>query len=852
MRGAESGFRLGNGSGLHERRERLVHRHHPEPAPEDDLVVEMVELAPPDVGADRVGREEDLHGHGAPRAIPPGDELLADDGRKAKGELLPDLRLLGRGEEVEDAVDGLGRVVRVGGRQHEMPRLRGCQDGAGRRLVAHLADKEDIRVLAEGGDERPGEVGGVRADLDLLHDRLPVPVFVLDGVLDRDDVLLLLANHPVEKGGEGGRLPGAGGPRDEDEAARDAGQIVERGGKTQLGEGGDPPRQNTEGGRLAPLRPVDVDPKAADGGHAEGEVDGARLRETAPPLRREGRADEAADRLRTERLAGERLDAAVKADRRGRSRDEQKIGPAAPDRLGQERDEAPRERARFWRGALTAGFHAGLVPPDELEAARAGLLAAGVEGADEPVQLFGVHGESLRTRRPVRRPASPTMPGVPSFPPVPEQLDLLLKGTEACVQREELEKKLARSRTTGKPLKVKVGFDPSAPDLHLGHTVVFRKMRHFQELGHEVVFLIGDFTGMIGDPTGKKATRPQLSREEILRNAETYRAQVSRILDPAATIVDFNSRWLSALGAEGMIRLAAKYTVARLLERDDFATRFAAQKPIAVHELLYPLCQAYDSVALETDVELGGTDQLFNLLVGRDLMREWGLEPQVVMTLPLLVGTDGAEKMSKSLGNQIGITEPPDEIYGKVMSISDETMWGYWTLLTDLRPAEIAELKAGVAEGRVHPKRAKMDLARRIVTDFHGAAAAARAEAQFETRFAGGAGAVEAVSVVIHAPTATATAEVIAPNVSGTNEAIAPMALVDVLVEAGLASSKNMARRKIREGAVAVSDDGRSWSKVENPAAFFEYGPEGTRFLRLGRQFRLVRSPSSKNPEEVA
>jgi tyrosyl-tRNA synthetase len=430
---------------------------------------------------------------------------------------------------------------------------------------------------------------------------------------------------------------------------------------------------------------------------------------------------------------------------------------------------------------------------------------------------------------------------VPAFPPVSEQLDLLLKGTEACVQRDELERKLARSLKTGKPLRVKVGFDPSAPDLHLGHTVVFRKMRHFQELGHEVVFLIGDFTGMIGDPTGKKATRPQLSRDEILKNAETYKSQVFKILDPETTIVDFNSRWLSALGAEGMIRLAAKYTVARLLERDDFAKRFAEKKPIAVHELLYPLCQAYDSVALTCDVEMGGTDQLFNLLVGRDLMREWGQEPQVVMTLPLLVGTDGVEKMSKSIGNQVGIAEPPDEIYGKVMSISDETMWSYWTLLTDLRPLTIEQMKADVAQGKLHPKRVKMDLARRLVTDFHGAEAAVRAEEQFETRFAGAAGAVTAVSVDISAPRATAT-----------GEAVAPMALLDVLVKAGLAASKNIARQKIREGAVAVSDDGREWRKIENPGDSFDYGPEGRRFLRLGKQFRLIRSSSSQNPEEVS
>jgi tyrosyl-tRNA synthetase len=430
---------------------------------------------------------------------------------------------------------------------------------------------------------------------------------------------------------------------------------------------------------------------------------------------------------------------------------------------------------------------------------------------------------------------------VPAFPPVPEQLDLLLKGTEACVQREELEKKLTRSAKTGKPLKVKVGFDPSAPDLHLGHTVVFRKMRHFQELGHEVVFLIGDFTGMIGDPTGKKATRPQLSREEILKNAETYKAQVFKILDPVATVVDFNSRWLSALGAEGMIRLAAKYTVARLLERDDFATRFAAQKPIAVHELLYPLCQGYDSVALTADVELGGTDQLFNLLVGRDLMREWGQEPQVVMTLPLLVGTDGVEKMSKSLGNQVGITEPPDEIYGKVMSVSDETMWSYWTLLTDFRPAAIAALKAEVARGKAHPKKVKMDLARRIVADFHGQEAATRAEDQFETRFAGAAGPVEGEVFRLESK---ATVDTV------TGAFFEERSIADILVETGLAPSKNVARQKIREGAVATSEDGVIWRKVETASEPFRLQTGTLRHLRLGKRFKrieLSHSPS-KNP----
>ena len=412
---------------------------------------------------------------------------------------------------------------------------------------------------------------------------------------------------------------------------------------------------------------------------------------------------------------------------------------------------------------------------------------------------------------------------VPAFPPVPEQLDLLLKGTEACVQADELTKKLERSRATGRPLRVKVGFDPSAPDLHLGHTVIFRKMRHFQELGHEVVFLIGDFTGMIGDPTGKKATRPQLTREEVLANAETYKVQVFKILDPKATVVDFNSRWLLALGADGMIRLAAKYTVARLLERDDFAKRFAAQKPIAVHELLYPLCQGYDSVALSCDVELGGTDQLFNLLVGRDLMREEGQEPQVVMTLPLLVGTDGVEKMSKSLGNQIGVAEKPDEIYGKVMSVSDGTMWSYWTLLTDLRPAEIAALRAEVGSGALHPKTAKMRLAFRLVADFHGEPAARSAEEEFGRRFSGATGAVTAETVLLPDPP--------------------PENLAALLALVGLAPSRNLARQKIREGAVAVSDDGVSWRKVENPAEAVTFGPDGTRLLRLGKRFlRVARS----------
>ena len=413
-----------------------------------------------------------------------------------------------------------------------------------------------------------------------------------------------------------------------------------------------------------------------------------------------------------------------------------------------------------------------------------------------------------------------------TFSPVPEQLDLLLKGVEACEKRDELEKKLVRSAKTGKPLLVKVGFDPSAPDLHLGHTVVFRKMRHFQRLGHTVVFLIGDFTGMIGDPTGKKITRPQLTKDEVLANAETYRVQVFKILDPAKTRVAFNSEWLSALGAEGLVRLSAKYTVARLLERDDFAKRFREGKPIAVHELLYPLCQGYDSVALEADVELGGTDQLFNLLVGRDLMRESGQEPQVVITLPLLVGTDGAEKMSKSAGNAIGVTESPDEIFGKVMSVSDAAMWAYWTLLTDRVPSEIEEMKASVASGTLHPKKVKMDLGLQLVSDFHGKDAAFAAQEEFERRFAGAGG--------------TVTAAELSLSTLFPGEGSLEKGIVDVLVACGLAPSKNVARQKIREGAVTTSPDGQAWTKAESPADVLRVGSGESVFLRMGKRFVRV------------
>jgi len=348
----------------------------------------------------------------------------------------------------------------------------------------------------------------------------------------------------------------------------------------------------------------------------------------------------------------------------------------------------------------------------------------------------------------------------------------LTKGAVDVVTADALKAKLA----LGRPLTVKVGFDPTAPDIHLGHTVLMRKMKHFQDLGHRVIFLIGDFTGMIGDPTGKSKTRPPLSREEIERNAETYKKQAFKILDPAKTEVRFNSEWLGALGSEGMIRLAATYNVARMLERAAFRQRHDAGQPISIHEFLYPLAQAYDSVALKADVELGGTDQLFNLNVGRDIMPAYGLEPQVVLTTPLLEGTDGVEKMSKSLGNYIGVTEPSDVMYAKLMSISDELMWRYYTLLTDLSPDEIDREKAA---GR--PMTSKMALGRRIVADFQGKEAAEAAEAEWRR---------------VHQEGQAPSEPRVVPVAAG---AWKPHVLV---VQAGLAKSNGEAVRLLRQRAV--------------------------------------------------
>ena len=366
---------------------------------------------------------------------------------------------------------------------------------------------------------------------------------------------------------------------------------------------------------------------------------------------------------------------------------------------------------------------------------------------------------------------------------VSEQLDYLAKGTVDLIERGDLKAKIER----GKPLTIKVGFDPTAPDIHLGHTVVIRKMRHFQQLGHRVIFLIGDFTGLIGDPTGKKATRPALTREEIEANAETYRRQVYKILDPQTTEVRFNSEWLGKLGAEGMIKLAAKYTLARILERDDFRKRFDAHQPIALHELLYPLAQGYDSVALQCDVEMGGTDQLFNLLVGRDLMREYRQEPQVVLTMPLLEGLDGVEKMSKSLGNYIGIDEEPSQIFGKVMSISDGLMWKYYTLCTDLTPPEVTALRGRVELGELHPMDAKKQLAKSIIRDFHDEEAAERAESEFRRIFS-----------ERQAPT-----EIEETTLPASSE---PQLLARIITSAKLADSNKDAQRLIAQGGVLVDN----------------------------------------------
>jgi tyrosyl-tRNA synthetase len=398
-----------------------------------------------------------------------------------------------------------------------------------------------------------------------------------------------------------------------------------------------------------------------------------------------------------------------------------------------------------------------------------------------------------------------------NFPPVDEQLVYIKKGAAEIVKESELRAKLERSLASGKPLRVKAGFDPTAPDLHLGHTVLLRKLKHFQDLGHTVIFLIGDFTGMIGDPTGRSAVRPPLTREQIAENAETYKAQVFRILSPEKTVVDFNSRWFSKFSAEDFILLTAKYTVSQMLEREEFHQRFHDEKPIAMHELLYPLAQGYDSVALEADVELGGTDQKFNLLVGRELQRAYGQESQVVLTTPILEGLDGVNKMSKSLGNAIGIHELPLEMYGKVMSISDEMMWRYYELLTDVRVDQIAAMKADAASGKAHPMAMKKELARSIVADFHSTELATKGAEDWAKQFQQDETPASLPEVKIEIAKIRA-ADVVPDSVEGGNAQRVTSNLPDMVLrvdklirEAGFVVSTTEARRKIKEKAAHIN-----------------------------------------------
>jgi tyrosyl-tRNA synthetase len=410
---------------------------------------------------------------------------------------------------------------------------------------------------------------------------------------------------------------------------------------------------------------------------------------------------------------------------------------------------------------------------------------------------------------------------MPNFAPVDEQLAYIKKGSAEIIRENELRFKLEKSRATGKPLRVKLGMDPTAPDLHLGHTVVLRKLKHFQDLGHTVIFLIGDFTGMIGDPTGRSATRPPLSREQIEQNAETYKAQVFKILDPQKTVIDFNRRWFSKFPADDFIRLAAKYTVSQMLEREDFHKRFLEEKPIAVHELLYPLAQGYDSVALEADVELGGTDQKFNLLVGRELQRAYGQEPQVVLTTPILEGLDGVQKMSKSLGNAIGIHEPPLEMYGKIMSVSDEIMWRYYELLTDVSMTEIEKMKR-----ESHPMQAKKELARRIVADFHSADAAVKAGEDWAKQFQKGEVPqdLEEVSVGV---------EEVGGSIDASSRAL--LRLDRLLVKCGLAASATDAARKLKQGSVRIENQVTNDPRIELTPP-----PPKRLALRVGKQWRIA------------
>ena len=395
---------------------------------------------------------------------------------------------------------------------------------------------------------------------------------------------------------------------------------------------------------------------------------------------------------------------------------------------------------------------------------------------------------------------------------IEEQFEYLKKGSVEIIREEELKSKLAKAAKTGRPLRVKAGFDPTAPDLHLGHTVLLRKLKHFQDLGHTVIFMIGDFTGLIGDPSGRNVTRKQLSKDEVLANAETYKQQVFKILDSEKTVLDFNSRWMSAMSTEDFVRLASRYTVARMLERDDFANRLKNNQPISIHELLYPLVQGYDSVALEADVEMGGTDQKFNLLVGRELQKEYGQEPQIVLTMPILEGLDSVQKMSKSLNNYIGIKEAPKEMFGKVMSIPDTLMFRYYELCTDWSISRIDALREDISNGRKHPKQAKTELAKLIIRDFHSSEEANDAEEEFNRVFQQG---------------------LVPDNIEEKQLEARPerIRLSKLIAQLGLASSVAEANRLIEQEAVSLNDQ-----KVSNVKADLDLSQPGTFVLKVGKR----------------
>ena len=395
---------------------------------------------------------------------------------------------------------------------------------------------------------------------------------------------------------------------------------------------------------------------------------------------------------------------------------------------------------------------------------------------------------------------------------IDEQFEYLKKGAVEIIREEELKSKLAKAAATGKPLRVKAGFDPTAPDLHLGHTVLLRKLKHFQDLGHTVIFMIGDFTGLIGDPSGRNVTRKQLSKDEVLANADTYKQQVFKILDSERTVLDFNSRWMSAMSTEDFVCLASRYTVARMLERDDFANRLKNNQPISIHELLYPLVQGYDSVALEADVEMGGTDQKFNLLVGRELQKEYGQEPQIVLTMPILEGLDGVQKMSKSLNNYIGIKESAKEMFGKVMSIPDAVMYRYYELCTDWPVSKIEALRHDISNGRKHPKDAKTGLAKLIIRDFHSDRAAIDAEEEFDRIFHLG-----LVPDSIEEKQLEARPE--------------RVRLSKIIAQLGLASSVAEANRLIEQEAVSLNDQ-----KISSVKADLDLAQPGTFILKVGKR----------------